>query len=505
MTQSDHQVQQPIANASTAHLSDIPADFLAAYPDYPTTARLDELRATEYNYLDSDNHVYLDYTGSGLAALAQYQAHSARLSETCFGNPHSENPTSRAATELVERARRAVLAHFNAAPTEYTAIFTANATSACRLVGEAYPFGPAAPYVLTFDNHNSVNGIREFARSRHARTQYIPITDTELRVSEQAVHAALRRRSRLGWRTPAERPRRHGLFAYPAQSNFTGVQYPLEWVDIAHEYGYDVLLDAAAFAPTNVLDLTAVQADFIPVSWYKLFGYPTGIGCLIARREALARLRRPWFSGGTILAVSVQGDWYSAAAGAAAFEDGTQNFLSIPDIEYGIDWLRGIGMDRIRLRTRCLTGWLLDRLIALRHDNGTPLARIYGPHHLDGRGATVAFNVLDPAGVVVDERLVARESAAAGLSIRTGCFCNPGVGETAFDIGRRSLLGLLGKRLTSIDEYLDVLGLPTGGAVRVSLGLASNIQDVQRFIEFIDNTYRNRPTTADGLPPREQC
>jgi selenocysteine lyase/cysteine desulfurase len=78
-----------------------------------------------------------------------------------------------------------------------------------------------------------------------------------------------------------------------------------------------VLLDAAAYVPAHGLDLSAVHPDFVPVSWYKVFGYPTGVGCLIARREALARLRRPWFSGGTIAAVSVAGDWHAPAGGAA--------------------------------------------------------------------------------------------------------------------------------------------------------------------------------------------
>ena len=64
--------------------------------------------------------------------------------------------------------------------------------------------------------------------------------------------------------------------------------------------GWSVLLDAAAFVPTSRLDLRAVQADFVAVSFYKMFGYPTGVGCLLARRKALKKLHRPWFSGGTI-------------------------------------------------------------------------------------------------------------------------------------------------------------------------------------------------------------
>ena len=67
------------------------------------------------------------------------------------------------------------------------------------------------------------------------------------------------------------------------------------------------LLDAAAFVPTSKLDLSEVKPDFVPISFYKMFGYPTGLGALIARREALAKLHRPWFAGGTITVASVHG------------------------------------------------------------------------------------------------------------------------------------------------------------------------------------------------------
>ena len=104
----------------------------------------------------------------------------------CFGNPHSAHPASAASTDLIEQTRLAVLAHFNAPPEEYAAIFTPNATGACRLVGEAYPFGPRTRLVLTWDNHNSVNGIREFAAARGAVTRYVPFGSPELRVDDDA-------------------------------------------------------------------------------------------------------------------------------------------------------------------------------------------------------------------------------------------------------------------------------------------------------------------------------
>lgn len=462
----------------------------AGLPGY-ASPRLDELRATEYAHLDKHDEVYLDYTGAGVYADAQLRVHHERLAARAYGNPHSENPASAASTELVESARRAVLRFLNADPDEYAAIFTPNASGACRLVGEAYPFGRRRDLVMTFDNHNSVNGIREFARRAGSRRRYVALDGPELRVPDRAVRRALR-------------PRR-GLFAFPAQSNFTGVQHPLAWVDLAHEAGYDVLLDVAAFLPTNRLDLSRVKPDFVPISWYKVLGYPTGIGCLVARREALARLTRPWFAGGTIAAVSVGTEWHQLAPDETAFEDGTLNFLQIPDVEFGLGFVEAAGRDAVHERVMALTGWLLDRLGGLRHGNGRPMARVYGPAGVEGRGATVAFNLLDPDGRIVDERLVAAEAARDGLSLRTGCFCNPGAGEGAFLIGRGRLAGSARWGVRTIDEYLDLIGLPSGGAVRVSFGIASTAPDVRRLVDFLVSAFQDRRAGTAGLAPRLRC
>ena len=480
------------------------SDFLAAYPDYATTSRLDDLRATEYSYLDAGGHTYLDYTGAGLAADAQLRAHAERLRGGCFGNPHSENPTSSASTLLIVQARAAVLSYFNAAAEEYAVVFTQNATGACRLVGEAYPFRRLSRFVLTADNHNSVNGLREFARARRAATRYVSLSPADLRVTDTDIAAALGR----GARRPGGGGHRRGLFAYPAQSNFSGVQHPLGWVDQAQAAGYDVLLDVAAFVSANRLDLSAVKPEFATVSFYKMFGYPTGIGCLLARRDALVRLRRPWFSGGTILSASMQGGWHRLADDETAFEDGTLNFLAIPDVTTGLAWISDIGIDLIHRRVGYLTGWLLDGLAGLKHTNGTPMVRLYGPRDGRARGGTVAFNFLDPRGAVVDERAVARDTSAGGISVRTGCFCNPGAGEWAFGLSRRDVRGTRGflrPDLRTVDDYLGLTGLPSGGAVRVSLGLASNLADVERFLDFAERTYRDASSDCSGLPPRLRC
>ncbi|MGB3565332.1 MAG: aminotransferase class V-fold PLP-dependent enzyme, partial [Thermoanaerobaculia bacterium] len=339
------------------------AVFLEAYPQFAETGALDELRARDFARLDAQGHVYLDYTGGGLYADSQIQRHMELLRTSVFGNPHSTNPTSIGTTDLIARCRRRVLSFFNASPDEYAVIFTANASHALKLVGESYPFEPGDQFLLTFDNHNSVNGIREFDRAHGAETTYIPVSPPDMRVDESVLEVHLDR----------GRPDGNNLFAYPAQSNFSGVQHPLEWVDRAQAKGWDVLLDAAAFVPTNRLDLARWHPDYVALSFYKMFGYPTGVGAMIARWPALAKLHRPWFAGGTITVASVQADRHYLAAGSEAFEDGTLDYANIPAVDHGLDFLESIGLDIINSRVKCLTGWLIDSLLALRHDNGRSL------------------------------------------------------------------------------------------------------------------------------------
>ncbi len=477
------------ALAGAAH-----AEFRDAHPAYADTAVLDKLRATDYARLDECGHVYLDYTGGGLFAASQLHEHVRLLESTVLGNPHSVNPTSAASTEFAERARASVLEFFNASPDEYVAIFTPNATGALRLVGEAYPFHPGDRFLLTFDNHNSVNGIREFARARGAETTYLPSVAPDLRVDESLFPRYLTDTS----------GDHHNLFAYPAQSNFSGVQHPLEWIEQAHAHGWDVLLDAAAHVPTNRLDLRRWHPDFVALSFYKMFGWPTGVGCLIARRDALAKLERPWFSGGTIVAAFVQRLYYQFAPGAAHFEDGTLNYLNLPAVEIGLRFLDRIGMQTIHARVGVLGAWLLDALVALKHTDGSPAATVYGPRSWEQRGATIAFNFLHPDGRVVDERYVDRTAGRHNISLRTGCFCNPGAGEIAFTISRETLLGGEFGDGMSLEDYTSAIGLPSGGAIRASLGLASNFEDVRRFtdfaLEFVD-----LEGTPDDLPERVAC
>jgi len=403
----------------------------------------DALRRREFSRLDEQRHTYADYTGSALHGASQVRAHYALVSEGIFGNPHADSPASRASTETIDRVRDVVLRFFDTDASTHDVIFTANTSAAIKLVAESYPFDSEGSCVLSVDNHNSVNGVREFARRANVATRYIDIQRDPL-------------------------PYGRGLFAFPAQSNFSGAIYPLSLVDVAHERGMDVLLDAAAYVPSHPLSLRECRADFVALSFYKLFGYPTGVGVLIARRDALAKLRRPWFAGGTVTFASVDADRHRLRADHEAFEDGTPNFLSIAALPAGFALLQEIGMERVRAH--------VDRLMSMFHDEIAPLATMYG------RGT---FNIDGLPYWDVEE-----QARRENISLRGGCFCNPGASELAFGLQRvDECLDRIADDF-SVQRFADCTGRQVG-AVRVSFGIANNEKDVLRVVNLVRRCARN--------------
>lgn len=457
--------------------------FLENFPDYGETRHVDALRETEYGRLDADGHVYLDYTGGSLYSKHQADASIDFLLGGVYGNPHSTNPTSQAATKAVEEARKAVLEFFNADPREYECIFTLNASGALRLVGESYPFTKNSHYLYLADNHNSVVGIREFAKSRGATVTYAPVSDGDVRIVDAKLTELL---DNLGGNDGTPR-----LFSFPAQSNLSGVKHSLDWVRQAQVRGWDVILDAAAFVPTNKLDLHEVKPDFVSMSFYKMFGYPTGVGALIAQRSALGRLHRPWFAGGTIEMVSVVGENLERCRGetAEAYEDGTVNYLSIPMVTVGLRFLQDcVGMDAVGVRVACLTQFVLEGLECLKHANGEKVCLVLGPTKMKHRGGTIAMVFQHADGRFRNVHEVEKQANALGISIRTGCFCNPGAMEMKFgltkDVVNHALQQRVRRGFILKPEYVLALGDNVAEALRVSFGIASNFRDAFVFLRF---------------------
>ena len=169
------------------------SDFLKQYPEYQLTWILDALRRSDFTRLDHHGETYVDYMGGSLYPESLIRLHSTFLHQQILGNTHSISNrsllyqllsnfqllisacSSAMSSSQAAAARAAVLSFFRAPP-EYTVIFTANASGAMKLVGEAYPFTEGSSYVLAEDSHNSVHGIREFAARAGVDVRYIPST-----------------------------------------------------------------------------------------------------------------------------------------------------------------------------------------------------------------------------------------------------------------------------------------------------------------------------------------
>jgi selenocysteine lyase/cysteine desulfurase len=439
------------------------------------TFDFDAFRAEEFGRLDAAGIAYLDYTAAALYGVSQARAHAARLERGIFGNPHSEHLASRNSAQVMGAARAATLAFFDADPEIYEVCFTANTTAAIKLVAEAYPFAPDRGLVLSADNHNSINGVREYARRASAPVEVLPLDD-DLRLD------------RGGGRLRAMVARRgSGLLAFPQQSNFSGVRHDLVLVDIAQAFGCDVLIDAASAGACGGLSLRRHPAEFVACSFYKLFGLPTGVGALVAKKSALARLRRPWFAGGTVDFVSVANDRHALRSGHEGFEDGTPNYLDLAALEAGFAFLEQVPREALRIRVLALMGRFLEDAKALRHKDGAPLVRVYGPQGLEGRGGTVAFNLLRADGEVIPYEAVERRAREHGVAIRGGCFCNPGAAEKAFGFDApalaRCLDGLEGR--FSIPALREGMGGAAVGALRLSVGAPTIDADLDRALALI--------------------
>lgn len=441
---------------------------LSGSPEPQVRTNFAALRAREFARLDASGSAYLDYTGAALYPESLIQRAASQLAAGVYGNPHSESAASRASTTAIEAVRAATLRFVDADPRTHAVVLTANASAAIRVLAEAFPFGQRSRLVLTADNHNSVNGLRLPAERAGVSVDYIPL-DRELRAAGPE-----------RWLTPTDAP---SLFCFPAQSNFSGVRHPLSWVADARSRGYRVLLDAAAFVPSGRLSLTATPADFVAISFYKMFGFPTGVGALIARHDALAELQRQYFAGGTVQFASVQNRLARLKATAEAFEDGTPNFLAMPAVLDGLRWMECLSMAAIERHVSALTAALLEGL-----RERAPQVEIYGPRHLTARGGTVAFN-LHRRGRLLPYEEVETAARRAGVAIRGGCFCNPGAAEHAFKLPKsRSAQCMRGP--FTIRRFRACLGGPAVGALRASIGIANIPADLDRLFDCLDSLTR---------------
>lgn len=431
----------------------------------------EDLRSREFSRLDENHHVYLDYTGGNLHPKSLVEQHCKSLNEHIFGNPHSGNPSSMLSTQLVEAARQKVLDYFKAE--DYFCVFTPNASGSLKIVGEGYPFTEKSQFILLADNHNSVNGIREFCSKKGGEVKYIPVDVKDLTIHDDYLTEQLNQADHSAY----------NLFAFPAQSNVSGVKHDLKWIAEAQNLGFDVMLDAAAFVPSNTLDLSIYKPNFVSLSFYKIFGFPTGIGALLIRKDSFCKIQKPWFAGGTVYLVSVGIQEHYLQHNHERFEDGTINYLHIPVIKHGLEFIESIGIERITNRVKSLSNYLYRKLSALKHNNGKPLVHLFGTDNFEIRGGTIILNFFDKNGEIISFQAIEKMANRKLISIRTGCFCNPGLDEINHAITKEESALYASKPDLTYNEIITFIGRMRG-AVRISVGLATSQSDLDEFIAF---------------------
>lgn len=239
--------------------------------------------------------------------------------------------------------------------------------------------------------------------------------------------------------------------------------------------------------PSNKLDLQQVKPEFAAVSFYNIFGYPTGLGCLLLKKSVFKKLVKPWYAGGTISLSAASYDGYLLMDNHEHFEDGTINYLDIPAINTGLEYIENIGTTKIHTRVQTLSGWIIQRLDTLKHSNGKKLIKIFGSLDMNHRGGTIVMNFYDMNGKLYPFGQIEEAANQKGISLRTGCFCNPGLDEINNHICYNDLDSYFSSREEgNFFEMISLTGIMRG-SVRISVGLATNFNDVYTFWKFAND------------------
>ncbi|KAJ7139588.1 pyridoxal phosphate-dependent transferase [Mycena epipterygia] len=451
-----------------------------------------EQRNAEYpNLLQT---TYLDYAASAPAPLSTFHRFSENIATTLYSNPHSRSSSSVNTSLEIEQCRGRILEELfgldsATARSEWDVIFTSGATASMKLVGDAFPWQVGSRYCYLKQSHTSLVGVRGCALARGAAVEAMNVDEMLESPHDE---------SRLT------------LFAYPAQCNATGQRLGLGYSRLLrqrHSRNACILVDAAAYLSTAVLELGSMPLedapDFIALSCYKIFGYPTGLGCLVVKRFSASFLQRNgYFGGGTVDAISVSSPFFvqprrSLIPGPIheRFEDGTLPFLSIVALGHAMDAHRRLYKSHrhVSKHVSALLRFATHELSLIQHANGRPVVRQHrafgGAPYLEEPGPIIGFSLLGPSSEFIGHVHLEQLATVNGFQIRTGGLCNTGVLASALDISDQDLMDEYTRGRSCWDDE-EFGGLEKDvshplGIARISFGAASQIDDILQWVSFI--------------------
>ncbi len=376
--------------------------------------------------------VYLDSASSALQPHAVIDA-MTHYYETTHANVHrGVYATAEESTHLYENARLVVGRFIGAPDPAHEIVFAKNTTEAINLV--AHTWGRANlkagdRILLTeMEHHANIVPWLMLAEEVGLEVRYLPV-DGEGRLDLDDLNTLVDGVKLVG---------------ISAMSNVLGTINPVaEIAAAAHRAGALVVADGAQLVPHAPIDVTALGADFLAFSAHKMMG-PTGIGVLWARAELLDAM--PPFLGGGGMILDVKLDSFRAAPPPARFEAGTPPIAEAVGLTAAVDYLREIGMDRIRAHELALTNHALARL----DEKLGADCRIFGPPAGEDRGGVLSISYRD-----IHAHDLAQVLDQFGVCVRPGHHC------------AKPLMRKLGVQATA----------------RASLSLFSDEQDIEVLIE----------------------
>jgi cysteine desulfurase / selenocysteine lyase len=342
--------------------------------------------------------IYLDSGATSQKPEVVIQAVADHLREHNANVHRGVYALAQEADAAYDGARKQVAAFVNAEPE--TTIFTKNVTEAINLV--AYSWGRAnvgpgdAVLITQMEHHANIVPWQVLCRERGAELRYLEV-DERGEVSLEQLDSELARGDVR-------------MVAVTHVSNVLGTILPVaEIVARARAAGAVSLVDGAQAVPHMPVDVAAIGADFYAWTGHKALG-PTGIGVLHGRREILEAME-PFLTGGDMIAsVDFQGATWNELP--YKFEAGTPPIAEAVGLGAAVEYLSGLGMDRVRAHERALTGYMLERL------GDVPGLRITGPPEAEARGGLVSFTI---EGMHPHD--IAELADRGGVCIRAGHHC----------------------------------------------------------------------------------
>lgn len=379
--------------------------------------------------------VYLDNAATTQKPRAVLEAMDG-LYTTCNANVHRGIHTlSQEATALHEAARERVRAFLNARSTAEI-IFTRGTTESLNLVASSFAeafLHEGDEVILTVMEHHSDIVPWQLARDRRGFTLRVVPMDDEGRLDLEAYAALLNERTRL--------------VCCCHVSNVLGTVNPVrEMARMAHDAGAYFLVDGAQSVPHFPVDVQELDCDFLAFSAHKLYG-PTGVGVLYGKEELLERM--PPYQGGGEMIARVTFEKTTFERLPFKFEAGTPDYVGTHGLGAAIDYVAGIGLDRIAAYEDQLTRHAMARM---REIEGM---RFFGT--VEGKTSVVSFNVgqIHPMdlGTLLDH---------LGFAIRTGHHC------------AQPLMARCGVE----------------GMARVSFALYNTVEEIDSFVEALQRVVR---------------